>query len=579
MNIQTIIDSVLSRGKIMRFARDVRAIGRLFLILLMLGSMVIGGLLSYLWVAGYYEFLGYNVGPALSITDAVFPEQDTYHFNVTVLHPTFSNITGSAQITQITVSTLRDSTVHKATAVTPSLDTPLQKGESRNFRCTWNWANYTGETVRIDVSVAGESGGSREFDTPKVNVKIMEVDFNSTISVTGFNVTVENDILSETHINITDIAVTADGIEQSVTDITPIPWALSPGETQDFSCAWDWTSYQNSSVTVSVHTLQGYMNQTIQTTSLPVTLNITDILFNAANTSRFSVNVMNGEASSTYVNVTGIAVIVENLTVQEWNLENGFHVDPAIPYALDSNASVTFVCPWNWADYKDRNVTVGVNTLQGFTAQRVQVTPPSKIVNITHVNFDPTDVNYFYITVQNSEFSPEGASVTITEIHVVIEDGIVVDLTDGTSPSPPIRLDWNESRPLTCSWSWSTYIGKDATAVVQTADGYSFRSTPVTLVALTITDVVFNIVDPNHFLFTVKNPEVFGPIDITAVTLTVEGAPQLKTEIPSLPFVLPSGASITFMCSWSWDPSSGKDFVIAVETSQGYETTFTGRVP
>ena len=329
----------------MRLTQNVRAIGRLFVILLMLTSAVIGGLLSYLWVAGYYEFLGYNVGPALSITDAVFPEQDTYYFNVTVLHPTFSNITGAAYITQIAVSTLRDGIVHNATAVTPSLDAPLQRGESRDFRCAWNWANYTGETVRIDVSVAGESGGSREFDTPRVNVKIMEVDFNSTISVTRFNVTVENDVLSETHVNITDIAVTADGIEQSVTDITPIPWALSAGETQDFSCAWDWTSYQNSSVTVSVHTLQGYMNYTIQTTSLPVTLNVTGILFNAANTSRFSVDVMNAEASSTYVNVTGIVVMVDNLTVQEWTLENGFHVEPAIPHTLDSNTSVTFICP------------------------------------------------------------------------------------------------------------------------------------------------------------------------------------------------------------------------------------------
>ncbi|MCK5563016.1 hypothetical protein KAI30_02495, partial [Candidatus Bathyarchaeota archaeon] len=385
----------------MRLTQNVRAIGRLFLILLMLTSAVIGGLLSYLWVAGYYEFLGYHIGPALSITDAVFPEQDTYHFNVTVLHPTFSNITGSAHITQITVSTLRDDTVHNATTVTPSLDTPLPKGESRNFKCTWNWANYTGETVRIDVSVAGESGGTHEFDTPRVKVKIMEVDFNSTISVTRFNVTVENDILSETHINITDIAVTANGTEQSITDITPIPWALSQGETQDFSCAWNWTSYQNSSVTVSVHTLQGYMNHTIQTTSLPVTLNITEIIFNAANTSRFSVNVMNDEASSTYVNVTGIAVIVENFTVRKWTLENGFHVNPAIPYTLNSSALVTFICPWNWTDYRDKNVTVGVNTLQGFTARRVQVTPPLKIINITHVNFDPTDVNYFNITVQN----------------------------------------------------------------------------------------------------------------------------------------------------------------------------------
>ena len=196
------------------------------------------------------------------------------------------------------------------------------------------------------------------------------------ISVTHFNITVQNAVVSETYVNITDIVVTANGIKQNVTEVTPIPWTLNPGDTQDFNCVWDWTDYQNTSVTVAVHTLQGYMNYTIQTTPLPVTLNVTEILFNVANTNYFSVNVTNNEASPTYVNITRIAVAIGNLTVREWTVENGTYVEPAIPYTLDSNSSVTFVCPWNWTEHRDKNVTVVVDTLQGFTTWRTQVTPP-----------------------------------------------------------------------------------------------------------------------------------------------------------------------------------------------------------
>lgn len=547
----------------------------------MLTSAVIGGLLSYLWVTGYYEFLKIQVGPALSITNATFPLQDTYHFNVTILHPTYSNITGAANITQITVSTLRDSIVHNMTKVIPSLDTPLQKGESQNFKCTWNWANYTGETVRIDVSVAEGSGGSREFQTPRVNLKITEVDFNSTMSVTCFNVTVENDIVSETYVNITDIAVTANGIKQNVTEITPIPWTLNPGDIQDFNCMWNWTDYQNTSVTVAVHTLQGYTNYTIQTTPLPVTLNVTEILFNAANTSYFSVNVTNNEASPTYVNITRIAVAMGNLTVREWTVENGTYVEPAIPYTLSSSSSVTFACPWNWTEHRDKNVTIVIDTLQGFTAWRTQVTPPPIVLNITYVGFDPIDTNHFNITVQNSEFSLEEANITVTGIHVTIENVIVAKLTDDTVPSLPLTLGWNESRPFNCSWSWGMHVGKNITIVVQTTQGYSFHSDPVTLVALIIMDVNFNPTDTDHFLLTVKNPELpLSPLDITVITVTVEGElHQIPDVVPSLPFILPSGADITFMCLWNWSTSSGEDAVVMVETSRGYEATYTCKIP
>jgi len=564
----------------MRLIRNMQAIGRLSLLILTLTSAVIGGFLSYLWVTGYYEFLKIRSGPALSITDATFPLQDTYHFNVTILHPTYSNITGAANITQITASTLRDGIVHNVTKVIPSLDTPLQKGESQNLKCSWNWANYTGETVRIDVSVAEGSGGSREFVTPRVNLRVTEVDFNSTVSVTCFNVTVENDIVSETYVNITDVAVTANEIIQNVTGITPLLWTLNPGDIQDFNCMWNWADYQNTSVTIAVHTLQGYMNYTIQTTPLPVTLNITEILFNVANTNSFSVNVTNNEFSPTYVNTTRVTVAIGNLTVREWTVENGTDVEPAIPYTLNSSSSVTFVCPWNWTEYRDKNVTIIIGTLQGFTARLTQATPPPILLNITYIGFDPIDINHFNITVQNSKFSLE-EEANIAEIYITIENEIVANLTDDTVPSLPLTLGWNASHAFNCSWSWGVHVGKNVTIVIKTAEDYSFCSDPVNLVALTIIDVIFNSVDVEHFLLIVKNPgPPLSPVNISGMTVTVEDEPKnIMDVVPSLPFTLPSGANITLMCSWNWTSSSGKDAIITIETSQGYKAAYTCKIP
>lgn len=570
----------------MRLIRNIHAVGRLSLLILMLTSAVIGGLLSYLWVTGYYEFLKIQVGPALSITDATFPKQDTGYFNVTILHPTHSNITGPANITQITVSTLQDNPpiVHNVTEVHPSLGTTLlQKGESQNFKCTWNWANHTGETVRIDVSVVDKnltrvSGGSREFETPRVILKITEVDFNSTISITNFSVIVQNDITSETYVNITDItdiAVTANGIKQNITEITPLPWALNPGDIRDFNCMWNWTDYQNTSVTVAAHTLQGYMSYTTKTTPLPVTLNITEILFNVTDTNHFYVNVTNNEVSPTYVNITRITTAIGNRTVQEWTVENGTNVNPHIPYSLNSSCSVAFKCPWNWTEYRDKNVTIVIGTLQGFTIRHTQVTPAPVLLNITYVSFDPIDIKHFNITVQNSEFSLTDAN--ITDIIVTIENEIVANLTDYL-PLPQM-LNLTDSVNFTCPWSWGEFLEENVTIVVQTVQGYSAFSDPITLVALKITDVIFNPVDVNHFLLTVENP-LPSSVNITVITVTVENEPSLNvTEgVPALHFMLPSGANITFMCSWNWADSQGKEVTITVETSQGYHATYTCKI-
>ena len=552
----------------------------------MSASVIGGALLSYLWVVGYYENLRIRIPEKsdVTITNATFPPQDTSFFNVTIFNPSYSP--SDADITQIATLT-KDGVLHNITTVDPQLPYPLPKATKdfpglQTFECRWDWANYTGEKVGVIAFLADGSGPTFETETPFVDMRITDVRFNSTISATHFNITVQN-LMSPTTWNVTiDItqisAAVEDGIKPNITETNPpLPWPLDPGESQNFTCMWDWITYQNTSVTVAVHTSQGYRKYTTETTPPPVTLEITNILFDVTNTTGFDVTVENNEVSPTYLNVTEITVIVENQTVHEWTVENGTAVNPPIPFTLDRDSTETFVCPWNWTEYRDKNVTVIIYTLQGFTANYTQATPPPVILDITDVNFDPIDTKKFNITVRNSEFSL--IDTKITEVFVTIENEIVVNLTDYLDL--PIPLNRTQSVNLTCPWDWGRHLRKSVTIVVETEQGYSVYSEPTTLVALTIRSVTFNLIETDYFIVTVQNPTLLD-FTLSTMTVTVDDVSLDITDdvVPPFPFLLPTGTNCTFICRWeNWTDHQGKEVTVIIETLHGYRASCKCEVP
>jgi len=387
---------------------------------------------------------------------------------------------------------------------------------------------------------------------------------------------IQNYNVSVTYVNITEITVATETLKSE--NVTPsLPQGLNPNSSVTLKCSWNWTNYQNTSVRVAVRTLQGYMNYTTAATPLPVTLEITKVDFNIANTTRFEVTVRNNGVSPTYLNLTRITVAMENQTIREWNVENGTEVNPHLPYTLNKNSSETFVCPWNWTEHRDKNVTIVVYTLQGFTAQYSQITPAPIFLEIVEVNFDPRDTTSFNVTVKNSEFSTMNAN--ITEITVTV-NGISGNIT-GVVPSLQggIILSPKTNQTFTCFWNWSSYSGRNATIVVQTQEGYS-ASDSVLLKALTITDVLFNLVDTNHFIVTVQNPTWLS-FNITAISAKIKDGPFLNISDvePDLPFILPSQKDLTFMCSCDWVAYKGEEVMITIDTSEGYTTSRTYKIP
>ena len=120
----------------MKLTRNMKAISKLLLILLLLTALTIGAILSYLWVIGYYVSFD-RVSPegiTVNITGYAFDYQNTSYFNVTIQCPTSYKSKETANITRIMVSP-REGDLYDEINTDPPLSYKFQhKGESQIFR-------------------------------------------------------------------------------------------------------------------------------------------------------------------------------------------------------------------------------------------------------------------------------------------------------------------------------------------------------------------------------------------------------------------------------------------------------------
>jgi len=566
----------------MRIVSNVKAISRLFLILLLLISAIIGAFLSYLGVVGYYESLEYRnpETPSITISNVTFSPQDTTYFNLTMLYPTYSTSREPAIITSIMVST-EDNVLHDVMNVRPLLPYEFPKSESQTFECFWNWGNYTGETVEVSVSVGNGSGATRRFKTPLVDLRITDVRFDSTVSVSSFNMTVHNLEWSITYVNVTRIAINA----QNATTLDPytLPYVLNPDDSVPLACSWDWTEYQGQNITIAVHTLQGYTAyypEPPQRTALPsrVVTEITDVLFDVTNTTCFNVTIRNSEDSpqGSYITLSSITVAAEDETFPDVPV----FPPPDLPYRLFPNTDVTFKCSWNWTDFREKNVSITVHTQQGFAKSTTQATTPRVILTITQALFNATDTTHFNVTIKNSEFSlAEFVNIT----RITVENGVLENLTVVSPPSLNYTLYVNKSVAFKCNWDWAAHWNKNVTITIYSLQGYSASYVNVTPEPVVISHALFNASATDHFNITVENHE-FSPsyVLVTYITVTFQnGTIQEVTVVAptDLPYVLRPSELVIFKCSWNWSGYSGEAVTISVCTLEGYTASYEVTIP
>jgi len=251
----------------MRLIQNAIGISKLILILLLLISVIVGAVLTYMWTEGYYQSLGLRLPETgtVTITDVTFDAQDPTFFDLILLNPSFSP--SSANVTQIKAST-EDDDFHDITTVIPSLPVELSIGESKTLKCIWNWTNYSGQDIRVYVFIAEGSGSNLEKKVPLVKLTITDVVFNSTISESHFNITVQNSASSVTDVDVSRITVNVNETTQEINVTNPeLPYTLNKNSTVTFVCSWNWTAYQGLTAEVTVRTQQQF--ETSTSTKIP----------------------------------------------------------------------------------------------------------------------------------------------------------------------------------------------------------------------------------------------------------------------------------------------------------------------
>lgn len=352
-----------------------RGISRIILLILLVVSGIVGAVLSYMWTVGYYvdkEFRVPQDVTTITITNVTFPLRNSTYFDVTILNPSFSktgaNITGIAMIvTEDNLATIIDI---PAASIEPSIPYNLGKSKVVTFRCSKNWGEFAGQTIRVAVFIQEESGATSPYKTTRVKLEIIKTEFDTTVTIEGFNLTIRNSAESSIALNITEILFDSDSIPfQNITvqnENATLPQHLQPGQNRTFICAWNlWRKgalgIVESSHTITSKTSQGY--SATKTISLPpvVSFNITSVALNTSDTSGFNVTVSSLSPSPHYVNISRVTItngtqVFENVTIIG-----------EMPRALMPGENVTLQFLWKWEAFRDRNLKIMIYTTQGFS--------------------------------------------------------------------------------------------------------------------------------------------------------------------------------------------------------------------
>lgn len=316
----------------LRLIRNRGGISKLSLTMLLVVAGIIGALISYMFVMGYYMSIGFRVPEEtdIEIVGASFPTQSATVFNISILNPSYSP--SNATVNQVQVIT--GDTVHSAEILQPS-SRKIKPGELKNFTCKWDWSDDTGEEVIILAFIAEGSGEAFKITTPVMGITITETYFNAA-ETTKFNVTVKNSEFSVLDANITAIGVTPEGAQETViANVTPTLFrVLPPNSSLEFTCLWNWTEYQGETVTISVYAVGYTASYPLVTPEEEESLNITKqhVWYNTSNST--------SKAAFLIINTGDADAVIERITVR------GQECNWSTVYWDRTNDTITADLPW-----------------------------------------------------------------------------------------------------------------------------------------------------------------------------------------------------------------------------------------
>ncbi len=292
---------------------------------------------------------------------------DTRYLNVTVVNAMSSVI--PVNITGITIL-LENGTIQQIAPLSPQIPYTLNSSSTVTFNCLWNWTAHLNEEITVTAYTSEGYRAELSYNIT-LEIEISEISLNPTLG-DRFNVTIQNSASSVTYVDITGISIILDDVEEILNVEPPLPQALNPGSSINFTCLWNWTDHQGESVRINVDTLQGCAAQSAKTIPTYVTLTVEDVVLDVTDTGHLNITISNAESSVISVNITGITILLENGTILQIEMDP---LSPQIPYRLESSSTVTFTCTWDWTEYRDKEITVTVYTYEGYKAKLTSKTP------------------------------------------------------------------------------------------------------------------------------------------------------------------------------------------------------------
>jgi len=517
----------------------------------------------------------------LVVTNAEFAVDNATYFNVTILNP--SNSVSDANITAIHLSVegknetydITDVEVYGVTGSEP-IDFPytIRKGTEPIFKCNKNWSNFAGETVRIEPAAANASTRSYSYSTPNVKLNV-KPNFDEQIfqSIEYFNLTIENWQAKPTiNLTISEIIVN----DSPVNTTQPLPYVLSPNQTEIFRCERNWEDLMGVNVTITVKTLEGYESVYV-TNELPgAILFVDEINFDYADTAYFNLTLSSSEYSTATAIINKVNLTLADGTTMTLNTTPPLHI---IPIPIPPNQSSTIKClGWDWNMSRNETITVTVYTEQGFTApSKTVTTPPAIVWNITDVKFDLDDIEHFTLNVTNMPCSLNAVNATKIEFN------------QNSTDMNPTLIAAGEQATFNCGFNWSSFAGQDITITVHVTydENESSISYALKLPYLKIRNVsFFNFPLGNPYAnVTIYNSE-FSKINANITRMFIqtdnETSPIDGTitspRISSEGYQLVIGAEVTIVCPWDWSPYFGKYVTVIVQTADGYQVSMALKV-
>jgi hypothetical protein len=308
---------------------------------------------------GYTAQIQKNISSVdLQVTQVNFNETNTNETDITLFNSPDS--AASVIVTNITLA-YGNNTVYviSGNLSNPPLPMVINLNQTVVFACAWNWTDISYRDMGVTVTANTEEGfvsQTQTVTTPlAVAAKINNVVFH--LNNTGlFLMNMTNMPYSLNTINVTEVDLNQN---RTVTNAT----LIAPGAQSTLTCVLNWSSLIGQNVTVTAYVMYNSTESSLTYNLMLPYLEITNasFIYLSPGSPYLNVTVYNSEFSQINVTVTQMNTETENGTMPiSWQSTGD------AGQQISTGSAVGMLFPWKWEPYVGQNVTITIQTADGY---------------------------------------------------------------------------------------------------------------------------------------------------------------------------------------------------------------------